>query len=156
MPNYLDIGEQVIRNSEVSIRVPDVVGSFYVPNFEMHKGRLYLTNYRLIFHPYMKLKKARKSKTPRSPTVEENEASTPVEAEENEMISGPLGCEDIQFPLLKIEKILETGPRMVSMTMKDKMVVNMMYGSSKTMDQFMDDVRHHAIPSASDDVFAFR
>ena len=155
MPNYLDIGEQVIRNCEVSIRVPDVVGSFYVPNFEMHKGRLYLTNYRLIFHPYLKLKKARKSKTPRSP-VEESEVSTPVDGDENEMICGPLGREDIQMPLLKIEKIMETGPRMISMTLKDKSVVNMMYASSKTMDQFMDDIRHHAIPSASDDVFAFR
>lgn len=51
---------------------------------------------------------------------------------------------------------METGPRMISMTLKDKSVVNMMYASSKTMDQFMDDIRHHAIPSASDDVFAFR
>lgn len=79
-----------------------------------------------------------------------------MDGDENEMICGPLGREDIQMPLLKIEKIMETGPRMISMTLKDKSVVNMMYASSKTMDQFMDDIRHHAIPSASDDVFAFR
>ena len=161
MPDYLDIGETIIRNTEVSIRVPDVATSFYVPGFEMHKGRMFLTNYRLIFHPYLKLKKSAKKspRTPRSPRDgEETEGGekTPVEVEEGETVLGPLGQEDIQYPLLKIEKLVETGPRMLSMTLKDKMVVNMMYSSSKTMDQFLGNLRKAAIPSVSDDVFAFR
>lgn len=158
MPNYLDIGEKVVRNMEVSIRVPDVVGSFYVPSFEMHKGRMFVTTYRLIFHPYMKLKKSKKAKTPRSPKEGEDAASpvpeTPVEP--SDMIEGPLGVEDITVPLLKIEKLLETGPRMVSMVLKDKQVVNMMFSSSKTMDQWEEDVKRYGVPSASDEVFAFR
>ena len=161
MPDYLDIGETIIRNTEVSIRVPDVATSFYVPGFEMHKGRMFLTNYRLIFHPYLKLKKSAKKspRTPRSPRdgeEEEGGEKTPVEVEEGETVLGPLGQEDIQYPLLKIEKLVETGPRMLSMTLKDKMVVNMMYSSSKTMDQFLGNLRKAAIPSVSDDVFAFR
>ena len=154
MPNYLDLGEKIIRNMEVSIRVPDVVGSFYVSSFEMQKGRIFFTNYRFIFHPYMKMKKTKKSKSPRSPTPEDGEENAKVD--ENELICGPLGREDVQHPLLKIQKVEETGPRMVSMTLKDQMVVNMMFGSSKTMDQFLDDVRKHAIPTTSDEVFAFR
>ena len=60
------------------------------------------------------------------------------------------------MPLLKIEKLLETGPRMVSMVLKDKQVVNMMFSSSKTMDQWEEDVKRYGVPSASDEVFAFR
>lgn len=164
MPNYLDIGEKVLRNVEVSIRVPYVVGSFYVPSFEMHKGRMFITTYRIIFHPYMKLKKSKKAKTPRSPRSpkepKEGEGASPVPEEEarepSDMIPGPLGVEDLNIPLLKIAKVDETGPRMVSMVLKDKQVVNMMFSSSKTMDQWEEDVRKHAFPGASDEVFAFR
>ena len=139
---------------ELSIRVPDVVGSFYLPSFEMHKGRMFITTYRLIFHPYMKLKKGKKGKTPKSPrTPAESDAET---SGEQEMIEGPLGRTDMQIPMLKIEKILETGPRTISMTLKDKMVVNMMFNSGKTMDSFLEEVRQHCTPTRSDEVFAFR
>ena len=154
MPDYLDIGEKLMKNVELSIRVPDVVGSFYLPSFEMHKGRMFITTYRLIFHPYMKLKKGKKGKTPKSPrTPAESDAET---SGEQEMIEGPLGRTDMQIPMLKIEKILETGPRTISMTLKDKMVVNMMFNSGKTMDSFLEEVRQHCTPTRSDEVFAFR
>ena len=112
----------------------------------------------------MKLKKSKKAKTPRSPRSpkepKEGEGASPVPEEEarepSDMIPGPLGVEDLNIPLLKIAKVDETGPRMVSMVLKDKQVVNMMFSSSKTMDQWEEDVRKHAFPGASDEVFAFR
>ena len=45
---------------------------------------------------------------------------------------------------------------MVCMVLKDKQVVNMMFSSSKTMDQWEEDVKRYGVPSASDEVFAFR
>lgn len=153
-PSYLEIGEKMLSNMEIAIRVPDVVGSFYVPSFEMHKGRVIITNYRLIFHPYLKLKKAKKAKSPR-PDGETSPSPTPDVAEED-MIEGPLGRTDLQIPLLKIERLTETGPRMLSIFLKDKAVFNVMFASSKSMDQFITELNKHAFPSVSDDVFAFR
>ena len=100
-------------------------------------------------------------RSPRSPKEpKEGEGASPVPEEEarepSDMIPGPLGVEDLNIPLLKIAKVDETGPRMVSMVLKDKQVVNMMFSSSKTMDQWEEDVRKHAFPGASDEVFAFR
>lgn len=156
MPDYLEIGEKVVKNVELSVRVPDVVGSFYLPAFEMHKGRMFITTYRLIFHPYMRLKKAKKSKTPKSPKSPVS-AETPLSEEEGgELVEGPLGTKDMQIPLLKIEQIMESGPRSLCMTLKDKMVVNMFFSSSKVMDGFVQETRRYGSPTRSDEVFAFR
>ena len=155
-PNYLEIGEGMLRNIEIAIRVPDVIGSFYVPSFEMHKGRVFITNYRLIFHPYLKLKKSKKVKTPRSPREGDASPSPLPDELDDDMIEGPLGRQDLQIPLLKIERIMETGPRMISIVLKDKAIYNAMFSSSKSMDQFVTEMNKHAFPSISTDVFAFR
>ena len=60
------------------------------------------------------------------------------------------------FPVRKIEQIMESGPRSLCMTLKDKMVVNMFFSSSKVMDGFVQETRRYGSPTRSDEVFAFR
>ncbi|KAK8798785.1 hypothetical protein WA158_007869 [Blastocystis sp. Blastoise] len=174
LPDYLLVGEKIMVNVESNFRVPLIKGSFYELIYEYHKGRMIVTNYRIIFHPYLKLKNGKKDKstttTPRSPrSPKEGEESDtpstttntdispiPIEETTEETIPGPLGVEDWQCPLLAIDQIKEVGAKNIYLILKAKQTIHFQFGSSKSTSTFTEYIENHAFPAKYDDVFAYR
>ena len=168
LPNYLLVGEKIMVNVESNYRVCLVKGSFYDQYYEYHKGRLLVTNYRIIFHPYLKLKNGKKSsdattpRSPRSPTEEsektpnDDKSPMPIEETDEETIPGPLGTEDWQCPLLTIDQLKEVTSKNSILELKTKQTVHFQFGSSRSANLFNDYINDHAFPGKYDDVFAYR